>query len=67
MGEIKVTSEDLLSVGRAAKKLGISRVWAYQWIKDGKLHAIKLGGMLFVPTSEVERLKSEKATASETP
>ena len=63
MGEIKVTSEDLLSVGRAAKELGISRVWAYQWIKDGTLHALKLGGILFVPKSEVERLK-KKATES---
>jgi len=67
LDEIKVTSEDLLSVGRAAKELGISRVWAYQCIKDGKLHTIRLGGILFVPKSEVERVKSEKATASETP
>jgi len=64
LGKIKVTSEDLLSVGRAAKELGISRVWAYQRIKEGTLHALELGGILFVPKSEVERLKKEKATES---
>lgn len=62
MGEIKVTSEDLLSVGKAAKELGISRVWAYQQIKDGELHALELGGILFVPRSEIERLRKKKAT-----
>jgi len=57
---IKVTTDDLLSVGRAAKNLNVSRVTAYQWIKDGKLNTIKLGGILFVPISEVERLKKER-------
>ena len=58
MDSIRVTSEDLQSVGRAAKELKISRVTAYQWIKDGKLLTIKLGGILFVPRSEVERIKN---------
>ena len=62
MGTIKVTSEDLLSVGRAAKELGISRVSAYQWIKDGKLNSIRLGGILFVLKSDVVTLKIKKAT-----
>ncbi|MBA7604519.1 hypothetical protein ES703_11643 [subsurface metagenome] len=60
MESIKVTTDDLMSVGRAAKDLNVSRVTAYQWIKDGKLNTIKLGGILFVPISEVERLKKER-------
>ncbi|MBA7621836.1 hypothetical protein ES703_29204 [subsurface metagenome] len=60
MESIKVTTDDLLSVGRAAKNLNVSRVTAYQWIKDGKLNTIKLGGILFVPISEVERLMNER-------
>ena len=62
MESIKVTTEDLISVGRVAKELNVSRVTAYQWIKDGKLNSIKLGGILFVPKSEIERLKNKKAT-----
>jgi len=59
---IKVTTDDLMSVGRAAKALNVSRVTAYQWIKDDKLNSIKLGGILFVLKSDVEALKSKKAT-----
>ena len=61
MESIRVTSEDLLSVGRAAKELNISRVWLYQLIKNGKVSAIRLGGILFVPKSEIERLKNKQA------
>lgn len=56
MESIKVTTDDLMSVGRAAKALNKSRVTLYQWIKDNKVNTIKLGGILFVPKSEVERL-----------
>ena len=60
MESIRVTTDDLMSVGRAAKDLNVSRVTAYQWIKDGKLNTIKLGGILFVPISGIERLKKER-------
>jgi excisionase family DNA binding protein len=61
---IKVTTDDLLSVGRAAKSLNISRVWLYELIKNGKVNTIRLGGILFVPNSEVERLKRESKKSS---
>jgi len=61
---IKVTTDDLLSVGRAAKSLNISRVWLYELIKNGKVNTIRLGGILFVPNSEVERLKRESKKPS---
>lgn len=62
MESIKVTTDDLMSVGRAAKALNKSRVTLYQWIKDDKLNSIRLGGILFVLKSEVERLQKEKST-----
>ena len=64
MESIKVTTDDLLSVGRAAKNLNISRVWLYHLIKDGKVNTIRLGGILFVLKSEVERLKRESKKSS---
>jgi len=33
----------------------------YRWIEANKLIAITFGGILFVPKSEVERLKNKKA------
>jgi len=53
---IIVFTPDLLSVQDAARLLGKPRSTAYRWIHSGHLLTIRLGGVLFVPTSEVERL-----------
>jgi len=53
---IKVMTDDLLSVGKAAKALGTSRWSVYRWIEAQKIIAVKFGGVLFIPKSEVERL-----------
>lgn len=58
--EIKVVSEDLVSVAKAAESLDRPRITIYRWVGTGKIHGIKLGGILFIPRSEVERLKKEK-------
>ncbi len=58
--EIRVTTEDLVSVAKAAEALGRPRLTIYRWIEKGKIHGIRLGGILFIPKSEVERLKKEK-------
>ncbi|GAH65465.1 unnamed protein product, partial [marine sediment metagenome] len=57
--DIKVTTEDLTSVADAAKALGRPRVTIYRWIEAGKIHGIKLGGIILIPKSEVERLSRE--------
>ena len=62
--EIKVTTDDLVSVARAAEALGRPRLTIYRWIDAGKIHGIKLGGVLFIPKSEVERLKRENEKAA---
>ena len=56
---IQIRTDDLLSVPQAAKILGRPKITLYRWIEKGKLIAIELGGVLFVPTKEVERLKGE--------
>ncbi len=61
--EIKVSADDLLSVQEAAKELARPRITLYRWIQKGALHGIRLGGVLFVPRSEVERLKRSSARA----
>ncbi len=61
MKEITVTTNDLMSVQDTAKELGRHRYQIYRWIDSGKIVAIKLGGILFVPKSEIERVKSKQA------
>lgn len=61
--EIRVLAEDLMTVPKAAKALEYPKMTLYRWIEKGKVHAIKLGGILFVPKSEVERLQKEHTNA----
>lgn len=53
---------DFVNQTRAAKILGISRMTLWQWLKDGKIQAVLVGGLRMIPQSEVERLKNEQAT-----
>ena len=50
---------DYVNQSRAAEALGISRMTIWQWIKDGKIQAVIIGGARMIPQSEVERLKRE--------
>jgi len=58
--ELKVVTSDFVTVPEAAKELGRPKVTLYRWIEANKLIAITFGGILFVPKSEVERLKVGK-------
>ncbi|MBA7668867.1 hypothetical protein ES703_76984 [subsurface metagenome] len=60
LGEIKVLSDDIVTVPEAAKQLGRPKMTLYRWIEADKLIAFKLGGILFIPVTEVERLNNEK-------
>ena len=59
--EIKVATSDLVSVAQAAHELQRPRSTIYRWVEAGKIVGIKLGGILFVPRSEVERIKRAMA------
>lgn len=65
--EIKVTTGDLVSVANAARALDRSKMTIYRWVDAGKIVGIELGGMLFIPVSEVERLKNDRAAGGESP
>ena len=58
--EIRVKTDDLVSVADAAKILGRPRLTIYRWIDASKIVGIKLGGIIFIPKSEVERLKKQE-------
>ena len=61
---IKVESADLMSIQQAAEELSKPRSTIYRWVKAKKIIAIQLGGILFVPKSEVERLKETVKAAT---
>ena len=55
--QITVTTDDVLTIGDAAKELGIARMTLYRWINSGKALALILGGVTFLPRNELVRLK----------
>lgn len=61
--QITIASGDLYSVSRVAGMLSRPRVTIYRWVKTGKVFSIKLGGVIFIPVTEVERLYTEMKNA----
>jgi len=54
---ITITTEDLVTVVEAAKLLGKHITTIYRWVEAGDMVAVKFSGIMFIPTSEVERWK----------
>uniref|UniRef100_A0A6M3M2U9 Putative DNA binding, helix-turn-helix domain containing protein n=1 Tax=viral metagenome TaxID=1070528 RepID=A0A6M3M2U9_9ZZZZ len=52
---------DFLTVPRAAKQIGVHFTTIYRWIEAGKLASVRIGGIVFIPRGEVERLKNKQA------
>ena len=65
LGEIRVQSEDIVTVPEAAKRLGRPKMTLYRWLDAKKVVAFKLGGILFIPVTEVDRLKNAAAQSAE--
>ena len=54
---ITISSDDVLSVNQAAKELGKHVATIYRWHDAGIIVGVEFGGVLFIPKSEVERMK----------
>lgn len=63
MGEITIRTDDLMTVQDAARLLKRPRLAVYRMIDRKDIAGIKLGGVMFVPTSELERMQKEKGGA----
>ena len=53
------SGDDVMTVGKSASRLGIARMTLYRWIASGKVICKRVGGHIFIPVSEIERLKKE--------
>lgn len=65
--EIRVQTDELLSVPEAARQLGKHKMTLYRWIDASRIAYIKLGGILFIPRSEVRRLRKENHRGENSP
>lgn len=55
--EINVTTTDLVSVQQVATALQKPRITIYRWVKAQKVASIKLGGIIYIPKGELDKLK----------
>jgi len=49
----------LLTISETARRLQVARPTVYRWLERGKLSGTQIGGVIFVPEGEVERVKCE--------
>ncbi len=49
-----------MTVRHAAKQIGVHFTTVYRWIDAKTILNINFGGILFIPKSEVERIKKER-------
>jgi excisionase family DNA binding protein len=51
----------LLKVTEAAEELNVSRAKAWQWVRDGRLPAVKIDGILRIRRSDLDAFVAELA------
>lgn len=51
---------DVLSVNAAALAIGVRNVTLYRWTQSGKASYVNFGGVMWIPYTEVLRLKQER-------
>jgi excisionase family DNA binding protein len=49
----------MMSPQEVAKRLGVARVTVYQWVRRGKLPAVRVGGKLLIRPSDLECVLQE--------
>jgi len=61
MKDTEILREQLLSPKEFAHRLSISRWTIYAWVAEGRIKSVKLGRLVRIPESEVERIVQEGA------
>ena len=59
---VPIEIEGVYDVEEAARLSGRGVATVWRWIRDGKIVVIRINGRTLVPESEIEKLKSKKAT-----
>ena len=57
--------QDYLSVAEAAEKVRVHRTTVWQWIEDGRVPALKLGGVIRIPKKEWEQFLADSRIGDE--
>jgi len=58
---VATQTTDFMTARQAAKQIGVHFTTIYRWVEAGTILSINFGSILFIPKSEVERLKEQRA------
>jgi len=56
----RVEDSNLVNLSEASRRLGISYVTLWRWIKKGKVTPVRILGLPYLTLDQVESLKNEK-------
>jgi excisionase family DNA binding protein len=56
---IEVNTDELVSVDQASQETGVPRPTLYRWINQNKVNAFKIGGVIFIPKTEISKLRKK--------
>ena len=56
----KLTRGEVLTVNAASEEIGIHHATLYRWAEADKVAFVRFGGIMFIPVTEVQRLKKER-------
>jgi excisionase family DNA binding protein len=54
-----MTDQELLTASQAAEVLSATSQTIRNWIRSGRLRAVRIGNRFFIPRAEVDRLRRE--------
>ena len=60
MSQVVVEMPVMVNISEVARQLGLCRQTVYNWIAQGKLHPVPVGGQQFVLAAEIERVRAER-------
>ena len=63
MKNMEVSREKFLSPAQFAEWLSISRWTVYAWLSEGRIRSVKIGRLVRIPESEMERIIHEGSSS----
>jgi excisionase family DNA binding protein len=57
--------DEILSIAQAGEVLGVTGRTVYQWIREGRLRASKIGRLVRIKRSSIDRMLTELATTAD--
>ena len=55
-----IKEQSLFTITKAAKELKVSRQTIYNWLGTGRLYAVSIGSIRFIPLDAIRKANSKK-------